>query len=219
MGATLPILGKYYSGRIDRLGLTLGSLYAINTLGGILGAFLSGFFLLPAFGVRTTIFLAAALNLLIGLIVLLAVRKGGVGEKAAPARRILLIPPSSSPENLSSGTLGIILLAFALSGFASLVYEVTWSRVLAMILDSSTYAFTIMLATFLTGIALGSFFMSRVVDRLERPLLAFILLESAVGGSAFAGLFLFQELPYLFVLLYRAFSGSLHWPSSCLRQG
>jgi spermidine synthase len=209
MGATLPILGKYYSARQDRLGLTLGGLYAVNTLGGILGAFFSGFFLLPAFGVRTTIFLAAALNLLIGLIVLLAARKGGVGEKAAPASEILLIPPSPPSEKLSSGTLGIVLLAFALSGFASLVYEITWSRVLAMILDSSTYAFTIMLVTFLTGIALGSFFMSRVVDRLTRPLLAFILLESAVGASAFAGLFLFPELPYLFVLFYRSFSGSL----------
>lgn len=50
MGATLPILGKYYSDRKDRLGWTIGTLYAINTLGGILGTFLSGFFLLPALG-------------------------------------------------------------------------------------------------------------------------------------------------------------------------
>ena len=210
MGATLPILCKYYSGRKDRLGLTLGSLYAVNTLGGILGAFFSGFFLLPAFGVRMTIFTAAALNLLIGLIVLVAVKKGEVGEKAGPVGESPIFPPSSPSEKLSPGTMKVVLLAFALSGFASMVYEVAWSRVLAMILDSSTYAFTSMLVTFLTGIALGSFLMSRVVDRLGRPLLAFLLFEAALGVSAFGGLFLFRELPYLFVLLYRSFSGSLN---------
>ena len=68
MGATLPILSRYYSDRKDRLGLTIGTLYAINTLGGILGAFLSGFFLLPALGVRITTFFAASLNLLIVII-------------------------------------------------------------------------------------------------------------------------------------------------------
>jgi MFS family permease len=56
MGATLPILGKYYSYRQDKLGWTIGTLYAINTLGGILGTFLSGFFLLPTLGVRMTTF-------------------------------------------------------------------------------------------------------------------------------------------------------------------
>ena len=67
MGATLPILSKYYSRREDRLGLTVGSLYAVNTLGGILGTFFSGFFLLPALGVHLTTFLAALLNLSIGM--------------------------------------------------------------------------------------------------------------------------------------------------------
>jgi spermidine synthase len=67
-----------------------------------------------------------------------------------------------------------------------------------------------MLTTFLMGIALGSFLMSRVADRLRRPLLAFILLEAAIGVSAYMGLFLFAELPYLFLVLYRSFSDSLN---------
>jgi spermidine synthase len=91
-----------------------------------------------------------------------------------------------------------------------MVYEVTWSRVLAMILDSSTYAFTIMLTTFLVGIALGSYWMSKAIDRLPRPFLAFLLLEGAIGASAFLGLFLFAELPYLFVVLYPSLSDSVN---------
>ena len=210
MGATLPILSRYYSNREDRLGWTIGTLYAINTLGGILGTFLCGFFLLPALGVRMTTFLAASLNLLIGIVVLLVVKTREVREKVSfPAGKS--IPPGSfAREELSRAALRLVLVGFGLSGFASMVYEVTWSRVLAMILDSSTYAFTIMLTTFLVGIALGSFLMSQAADRLRRPLLAFILLEGAIGASAFMGLFLFAELPYLFLVLYRSFSDSLN---------
>ncbi len=88
MGATLPILGRYYSRRDDRLGLTVGSLYAVNTLGGILGTFLSAFFLIPALGVRNTTFAAAILNLLIGGIVIFAVRTkeaGGQDQRHLPS--------------------------------------------------------------------------------------------------------------------------------------
>jgi len=207
MGATLPILSKYYSRREDRLGLTVGSLYAVNTLGGILGTFFSGFFLLPALGVHLTTFLAALLNLSIGMIVLVVVKKGG-REKEGPVSEAKFSVSTFSGERLSPWILGLVVFAFALSGFSSMIYEVTWSRVLAMILDSSTYAFTIMLTTFLIGIALGSFLMSRAIDRLKRPLLAFILIEIAIGASAFLSLFLFAELPYLFVVLYRTFSDS-----------
>jgi len=210
MGATLPILGKYYSTRRDKLGWTIGTLYAVNTLGGILGTFLSGFFLLPTLGVWMTTFLAASLNLLIGIIVLLLVRTRGVKQKARPPVEKILSPEIFKGEQLSRFALWLILVGFGLSGFSSMVYEVTWSRVLAMILDSSTYAFTIMLTTFLIGIALGSYLVSRVIDRLRRPLLVFVLLEAAIGTSAFLGLFLFAELPYLFVVLYRSLSDSLN---------
>jgi spermidine synthase len=209
MGATLPILSKYYARREDRLGLTVGSLYAVNTLGGILGTFFSGFFLLPALGVRLTTFLAALLNLLIGTIVLVVMKKSGK-EKLGPVPGAKFSASTFSGERLSPWILGLVVFSFALSGFASMIYEVAWTRVLAMILDSSTYAFTIMLTTFLIGITLGSFLMSRAIDRLRRPLLAFILIEIAIGTSAFLGLFLFSELPYLFVVLYRTFSGSLN---------
>jgi heme A synthase len=50
----------------------------------------------------------------------------------------------------------------------------------------------------------------RWVDRLPRPVFTFLLLEAAIGVSAFLGLFLFAEIPYLFVVLYRWFSGSLN---------
>ena len=49
-----------------------------------------------------------------------------------------------------------IVLGFGFSGAAAMLYQVAWTRTLSMILGTTTFAFTTMLATFLTGIALGS---------------------------------------------------------------
>ena len=50
----------------------------------------------------------------------------------------------------------LVLAALATSGFVSMIYEVAWTRALTAMIGSSTYAFSIMLVTFLVGIALGS---------------------------------------------------------------
>ncbi len=65
MGATLPILGRYLVSRpweLQRVGLRLGTLYAINLFGAVTGSFLAGFVLLPLLGVRTTNLIAAGVQ-------------------------------------------------------------------------------------------------------------------------------------------------------------
>lgn len=96
---------------------------------------------------------------------------------------------------------------FALSGFIALSYEVIWSRVLALIIGSSVYAFSIMLTTFLIGLAVGASAASRLVDRIRHPVFVFALIEVGVGTASFIGAYLFNDLPYVFVQIYR-FIGS-----------
>ena len=57
---------------------------------------------------------------------------------------------------VSSRVQRIVLFVFVLSGFASLALEVIWFRALVIFLGPSTFAFTVMLAVVLAGIALGS---------------------------------------------------------------
>jgi spermidine synthase len=106
-------------------------------------------------------------------------------------------------ERLSPAEIITVLGGFALSGFIALSYEVIWSRVLALIIGSSVYAFSIMLTTFLVGLAAGASVASRVVDRIRRPALAFALIEVGVGVTSIFGAYLFNDLPYVFVQLYR----------------
>jgi spermidine synthase len=89
----------------------------------------------------------------------------------------------------------LVLWSFALSGFAALGYEVIWTRLLSIYSLNAVFSFTIMLTTFLVGLALGGALMARRVDRIERPLELFGSLQLAVGVCAILVLFVFAKLP------------------------
>ena len=75
MGASFPLVTKIYTGNARQLGRSIGNVYAINTVGSILGAFCAGFLLIPLLGIRPSIVLTVALNTGIGgLLVLKGVR-------------------------------------------------------------------------------------------------------------------------------------------------
>jgi spermidine synthase len=138
-----------------------GALYAANTVGATLGAVLSGFVLLPSLGMSGTTLVAAALNAIAAAgAVALSSRTSAPSHPApshlapshlAPSH---LAPSHLAPSNVSP--LAVPALALALSGFAALVFEVTWTRILAMILGPTTYAFSAMLVAFIAGLAIGS---------------------------------------------------------------
>lgn len=80
MGATFPLVTKIYTGSAHQLGRSIGNVYAINTVGSILGAFCAGFILIPLLGIRPSIVLIVALNTGIGCVLVL--RKGPSDEQA-----------------------------------------------------------------------------------------------------------------------------------------
>ena len=74
------------------------------------------------------------------------------------------------------------------SGFTALAYELLWTRLLVLYLETSIYAFTTMLATLLIGIAWGSWDAARSESLRDRPLAAFGLLEVCIGTWAAVGM-------------------------------
>jgi len=214
MGATLPILSKWAVEREATLGVTIGRLYALNTFGAVLGTALSGFFLLPLLGVTRTLIIAVTVNILVSVIVLVLNRRTApyqleAAEKKGPT-------PTAAAEGkgfqpIKIGAVRAVVFGIALSGFVSMIYEVAWSRTLSLLVDSSVYGFSIMLTTFLVGIALGSYVFSRRTDTLRHPVMAWGWLQIGIGILAFLCLLLFQELPYGYLLLYRVLGQSVNW--------
>jgi len=162
MGATLPLLIRHAVRREDEIGARVSILYGANTVGAVAGTVLAGFALLPAFGLRTTVWVAVAVN---GLVFLAAV---------ALARTAAAPPPAPvASERPAVGRRAWILPAMLLSGIASFGYEVLWTRLLGHVLGGSVYAFATMLATFLTGIALGALAAGRFASSPRRAAAAF----------------------------------------------
>lgn len=204
MGATLPVLSRVVARRAEAVGRDVGMLYTVNTVGAVLGASIAGLFLIPSIGMAGTTAVAAVLNLLAGAIAYAMDRRHSLVSEAASGE-VVEAPPSQVLTRPASIAL---FAAFGVSGIAALVYEVAWTRALSLVLGSSVYAFTIMLTTFLVGLAFGAGLGAWLADRVRRPLLVLSIVEGAVGVSAFAGLFLIRELPYVFLVLHRQFEAS-----------
>src|SRR5262249_3385573 len=208
MGATLPVLSRFFVRSFSDLGRRVGDLYATNTLGAGLGCAFAGYLFTPMLGMRKTVYVAAGINIAIAVIILAIDRirlKEPVSAEAQTETRVETEPISdAAPSSVG----WVILGGFALSGFASLVYENAWTRALSLVIGSSIYSFTTMLVTFLVGLALGGFLYARIVGNREVRLSAFGLIELWVGLAALATIYLFEKLPLIFVRLLHGFGDS-----------
>jgi spermidine synthase len=230
MGGTLPALSRFVTRRSEAMGLSVGSLYSANTFGAVLGTAATGFLLVPWLGVQKTIWVAAALNVLVGAISLgiwtLSGKDRGASSSGSSARlaveddRALLRAgdpleerPAARPAPRSGalpGRVRLVLVIFGLSGLLAMIYEIAWTRVLALIIGSSVYAFTIMLTTFLIGLAVGASVMARLADRLGSRLGAdaMAIIMAGTAATAFATLSMLHQLPYAFSVAFHSINES-----------
>ena len=210
MGATLPVLSRFFVRSLGDLGRKVGDLYATNTLGAVLGCAFAGYVLIPQLGMRKTVFLAAAINLIIAAVIIIVDRiRNRRGEAIAEPAEAVAATEMSLAETPS--WIGwVVLISFGLSGFAALVYENAWTRALTLVIGSSTYSFTTMLVTFLVGLALGGFFYARFLGEREARLCTFGFIELWVGLAALATIPLFERMPLIFVRLLHGFGDSFN---------
>jgi spermidine synthase len=149
MGGTLPLLSQGLAGGDMRPASVAGWLYTANTAGAVAGAVAAGYWLLPALGNRATSWIAGSANLLAAALLLIATQGRRQVAPMEPA------PSRAAPARAGVGP-GLVLVAVAVSGATTMVFEVGWTRMLALVLGSSTYAFSAVLVAVLIGIAGGS---------------------------------------------------------------
>jgi len=200
MGATLPVLSRFFVLNRERFGSYVGVLYAINTFGAVLGSFGSGFVLLPKYGQWKTILIAASVNLSICVLVVaywLAIgrHRKWSGESPAETERPLPQEAIVSGKTIPPAMVLTVLLAYAANGFSGMAYQIAWTRALSLSLGSSTYSFSLILTAFILGLALGSSVGARFVDRLSRPGDIFGWVEFAIGFSAIGVIWGLGNLP------------------------
>ncbi len=169
MGGTLPAAARAVASAEDRGRRSLSALYGVNTLGAVLGTLSANFVLLEVFGTRLTLWLVCLLNLLVAMVARMLSRipdaKGspGVAPTAEPAEKPA--EPAEEPASIEvvearDSTLPRSLAWFpstaaAIVGFAFLLMELVWYRMLAPLLGGSSYTFGLILAVALFGMGLG----------------------------------------------------------------
>jgi spermidine synthase len=193
MGGTLPVLLAGLSRNVSELGIRAGRFYAVNTAGAVAGTVAAGFFLIPWFGLRLTVATAVVLNLAAGFL----------SQNIAAADRT---PPAEISVDVSAGTKPLFLVCFAGVGATAIAYELGWTRLLLTPLGSSTYAFSLMLATFLLGISIGSAIFEKWF-RAKRSSSSNLFAVTQFGIAAAILLFLwsFHEIPEVLLALLRIF--------------
>ena len=72
MGGTLPVLSKYFIHKMEELGWNVGIIYAVNTLGAVIGCFMTGYMFIATIGVKNTTLLAVSINIAVGIVVMAA---------------------------------------------------------------------------------------------------------------------------------------------------
>jgi spermidine synthase len=181
MGATLPVLASAIIRSPARISGAIGALYGWNTLGASAGAMLGGFVLIPAYGTLGTLCIAMTANAIVGISAwVLSTR---AVDDTARARPVL----GSSGTPADSRMPGLMLVACALSGLVALALEIIWSRTLVFFTGSTTYAFSLMIAVLLLGLAAGSFVTSWVGNRVQAVAPVIAAIFAGIALSALAG--------------------------------
>lgn len=190
MGATLPLVTRWYSTRAPRAGVEVGALYAVNTAGAVAGASLAGFWLVPSFGLARSTLVGVACNV-VAAVLAIAVSRRPIEAPAplfseVPARgrgsqeRHHTGPPPAPPRHGHAAA-----AVLALSGAAALAFEVVWTRLLALVVGPTVYAFAAMLVCVIGGLAIGSAVGAAVArePRRARVALAVALLVPAATAT------------------------------------
>lgn len=186
MGLTLPILSASSLVRGSAFGSRVGALYAVNTAGALLGATLTGYYLIGALGIERSFLLGTVLNIAVGLVAIALDRRDDLAPAAVA--EIAVTTPVTTPS-VPPSLIGAVVF---LSGLVALALEIVWFRMLVQYLAATTYAFTTMLATVLAGIAIGGAAASRLL-RKERSWVTWLALIQALtavvalGSATFLG--------------------------------
>ncbi|MHB9002745.1 MAG: spermidine synthase [Coriobacteriia bacterium] len=111
---------------------------------------------------------------------------------------------SASARVMSPSARRTVIIAFAFSGMAALMYEVLWTRELSLVFGSTVYAVSMMLAAFMSGLSLGAFLGGRWADRTDNPVALFAKLEFGIGILGLLTLVIVQALPGIYFAVFDA---------------
>ena len=191
MGASLPAIVRGFAATpngVSRWGL----LYGGNTAGAVSGCLLAGFYLLRLYDINVATFAAVAINLAVAAFSLVLAQRTKLTDEDTNTASNSPVLPRDRQRNAQWP----VYIAIALSGACALGAEVVWTRLMGLMLGATVYAFSIILAVFLIGLAFGTAAGSRLLNRVDaRAALAGCQIGAAIG-IGWTAYMIADALPY-----------------------
>jgi len=188
LGATFPIAVRVAATSPTRPGGAGGRLYGANTAGAAIGSLATGFVLIPVLGLRGAVLIGVVASAA-SIALALSIARGTLTDPAPIAKPAKRRVKGRAAADIDGGDgertrYGLAAAVLALTGFATFMHEVVWTRVLAMVVGPSIFAFAATLTSFISGLALGSFAGAFVAERSRRaaiPLALTLIVTAAVS--------------------------------------
>jgi len=160
---------------VSHTGRVAGMVFALSTLGCLLGNYVTGFYLMEMFTINNLVFIAVGVLAALALWTQVMLKTDEPEASAtretvrenAPVTDAPGTPASSNPHAFSS--IRIAYLIVFLASFAGMTLELTASRVLAKYLGVSLFTWTGIIGVMLAGTALGNLTGGWIADRVNRP--------------------------------------------------
>ena len=187
MGASLPLLARAVTRRIEEAASSVGALYGWNTLGAAAGAILATWWLLPQIGLDGSLRVAAMVNAAAAAAVLpfalrgMQTRTGTLTPAPPPRAAAAAMPPDPPADHVPVWMWAAV---YGFSGLLALSLEIVWFRMLGVMMKSTAFTFGTLLALYLGGLGLGSLAGTALAGRVRRPAAVFLALQAAVGLCA-----------------------------------
>ncbi len=191
IGGMVPVMARINAMRDGQVGYDVGNVYVINTLGSVVGCGITAILLIRWMGLRETVFLAAGLNLVLAYV---------ISRTMAIQVPIKIRSKQQTHMQKDKGRKQIpnfarfLLIAYGISGFAALGYEIVWARIISLHTIGAIYSFSIMLTVFLSGLTLGGLIGTRWVHRRNVGFTQFGFLEIGIGLLALLVLPIFFQI-------------------------
>lgn len=205
MGATFPLMLKYVRGHAASSEQSIAALYGSNVIGAAIGSFLGGYLLLPLAGKAGATLFAAALSLVAAL---LALRRSKDLTSASPPQPAVTGPSSTigstsvaTALDTKCRTRGRVIVAavvLGVGGALTLALEVVYIHLLAVVAGNSVYAFSLMLAAFLSGLGIGAEICRRWLSGKLPSILVLVVAELGLAVAIAATAHIWDGIPVYF---------------------
>jgi spermidine synthase len=184
LGSTFPLLCSALIRREQEgIGKHISVLYFSNSIGAAAGALIATFMLIPAIGMPGAMLTSGIINIAIAVITY------SVSKHPEQSSRL----DESDELSRDAKTTIVVLVAAALTGAVSFMYEIAWIRMLNLVLGTSLHAFEIMLSAFIAGLALGGWWIRNRIEKIPDLLRFTGQVQIFMGLAAISTLTLYAE--------------------------